>query len=177
MRRLKLYIAVSLDGYIAGQQDELDWLPRPSERDDFGYGDFIAGVDTLLMGHRTYEVVNRLGQWPYPAKTCHVLTRHPGLLAPAPGVRFTSQTPVELVEELRRQPGRDLWLVGGGQLVEACQEAGLIDDYLIALVPQLLGSGIPLWPTAPDRPPSRLAFQRCTPHADGVVMLHYCRPD
>ncbi len=177
MRRLKLYIAVSLDGYIAGRHDELEWLPRPSDRDDFGYGEFLAGVDTLLMGHRTYEVVDRLGEWPYPAKACHVLTRHPGLLAAAPGVHFTDKTPADLLRELRQQPGRDIWLVGGGQLVQAFQQAGLIDDYMIALIPQLLGSGIPLWPADSDREPARLAFQRCTPHTDGVVMLHYRRPD
>ena len=103
-RRVRLFIATSLDGHIAGPDGSLDWLFAD---DDYGYDAFIAGVDTLAMGRRTYEVVKSLGEWPYDGQASWVFTRqdrpaHDGR------VHFTSKAPADWLHDIEALPGKDV---------------------------------------------------------------------
>ncbi len=144
-----LYIAASLDGYIATEDHSLQWLfdAAPSA-EPFGYEDFIGGCDTVLMGRNTYDWVLNEGQPdPYPGLQSYVFTSRPApAQAPvADHLRFTSEDPVAVVRRLKSEPGKSLFLVGGSKLNTALLEAGLIDEIRLAIVPVFLGGGIPMF--------------------------------
>jgi dihydrofolate reductase len=144
MRAVVLYIATSLDGFIAGPNHELDWLPEPQAGEDFGYSAFLETIDTTLMGGTTFDVVQRLSTGnPYPEKTNLVFTRQQR--APFDGITWVHENPVEIVQQLKNQPGKDIWLVGGGNLNTQLLNAGLIDVIRLFTFPVVLGKGIPLF--------------------------------
>ncbi len=142
-----VYIATSLDGYIAGPDGELDWLmnyPNP-EKSDFGFGKFIKKIDALIMGRKTYEKVLSFGTWPYP-KPVFVLT---STLREIPE---HLEGKVELVNGDLRSIVNDLndrWFkniyIDGGQTVQSFMQADLVDELIIARIPIVLGGGIPLF--------------------------------
>lgn len=170
MRRVILYIAASLDGYIARRDDGLDWLPLPTEQEDYGYAALLAGVDTVVMGRKTYDVTRSLGAWPYPAQRTVVFSRR--LTGAAePGVEFSSRQPAELVGELRRTAGRAIWLVGGGEIVRDCLEGGAVDEIILTTIPVLLGDGLPLFLPRPGG--CKLARRAIRSYPDGLVQSHY----
>lgn len=147
-RKLLLFIAASLDGYIARLDEGIDWLFDDA---DYGYSDFYAQVDTVLMGRKTYELSISFSDDPYPGCQSYVFSR--SLTPPADAaVTLVQGDPTELVQRLRQQTGRHLWLVGGGQLVQQCLAADLIDEIILSIHPILLGAGIPLFPSGfPER--------------------------
>ncbi len=143
MRRLKLYIAASLDGYIAGPNGEIDWLDASGGL-DYGYKEFYASIDTTLMGNSTYKQVHTFGEFLYPEKTNYAFTRS----TPPPDtnhVRFVSDDIEGFVRTLKEMPGKDIWLVGGGQVNTVMLNAGLIDEVVLTAFPLVLGDGIPLF--------------------------------
>ena len=143
MRRLKLYTAASLDGYIAGPNGEIDWLDVDGGL-DYGYAELYQSIDTTLMGSSTYRVALGAPEFPYPDKTNYVFTRE----APPPDtehVRFVSGDIAGFVRSLKREAGRAIWLVGGGQVNTVMLNAGLIDDVILTSFPLVLGDGIPLF--------------------------------
>lgn len=133
----KLYIACTLDGYIATLDDSLQWLFDVKGEGDNGYGDFIAGIDHVVMGKRTYDWLMREqpGSWAYDDKESYVLTSED--LEDKPGIHFVKAIP-ELTGET--------WVVGGGQVFKAYLELGLVDELQVTIAPVLLGDGIPLFP-------------------------------
>ncbi|MDR0297297.1 MAG: dihydrofolate reductase family protein [Streptococcaceae bacterium] len=137
---IKLFIAATLDGYIATADDRLDWLFEVSGDGDNGYGDFIATIDTLVMGKKTYDWLMREQPeaWPYADKKTFVLTR--AVREPDENVTFI--TDLEPLEQLTET----IWLVGGGEIIRLFLEAGLVDDFQVTLAPVLLGRGKPLFP-------------------------------
>lgn len=153
---LILYIAISLDGFIATPEGSVDWLmaiappdANPSQPDpapeDYGYGDFFASVDGLIMGRTTYEQAWELGggTWPYPGKTSFVFTRRPAHLRipPVPNAQIVAIAHWD--QALAHDPPlQRLWLVGGSQMITLL--ADQITEYQIAIAPILLGAGIPL---------------------------------
>jgi len=167
LRRVRLFIATSLDGYIAGPGGSLAWLFTD---DDYGYDAFIAGVDTLAMGRRTFETVLALGTWPYEDKATWVFSRaaNPPL---DPRVRFTSATPAEWVGERTDEDGSDLWVVGGGELIRGFLDAYLVDEIAVAIHPVVLGGGTPLFPPGTHRHALRLTSHRAYP--SGLAMHTY----
>lgn len=141
-RKIVLYIATSLDGYIARKDGSVDWLP-PLDDQDYGYSEFLATVDTVVMGRTTYEQLPELGGYPYEGKKGYVFsTARKGRDA---NVEFVSGPAKEFAERLRSENGSDIWLVGGAELVDSFLSAGLIDRYIISVVPVILGEGIPLF--------------------------------
>ena len=165
------YVAMSLDGYIATRSGDVDWLPVPeAEGEDFGFGDFFNSIDALILGRNTYEKVLELGEWHYAGKPCWVMTQQP-LTPSQPDVLVTDRSPQEVFAEIRDRGYQRVWLVGGGQLATAFRSAGLITHYAIALIPILLGDGIPLFAPAPVQTPLTLIDQRTFP--GGILMLHY----
>jgi dihydrofolate reductase len=144
MPTLQLYIAASLDNYIARPDGSTDWLPTETG-EDYGYDAFLEGVDTVVMGAKTYETILGFGiEWPYPQQKSYVFTRKTDRPAD-PNVRFISEDPCDFVRKLKAQPGKDIWLAGGGQINTLLLEAGLIDELILFIQPIVLGNGLPLF--------------------------------
>ncbi|GAB4395141.1 MAG: dihydrofolate reductase family protein [Microscillaceae bacterium] len=148
MRKVQLYIAATLDGYIArlnGQVDFLDALPPPEEAAaDYGYADFYAQIDTTLMGYETYKFIVESGlDFPYPDKLNFVFSRQSRPASPY--VEFVKADIPAFVQALKAQDGQNIWLVGGGKINALLLNAGLIDEILLTLFPVILGAGIPLF--------------------------------
>ncbi|ASR49256.1 deaminase [Paenibacillus kribbensis] len=167
-----LYIAVSLDGYIALPDGSVDWLfDVKGDGGDNGYADFYDTVGTVLMGRLTYEEVLKLSDdFLYAGKPCYVLTRSLAKHEQAPHVTFTDEAMTELVPRLQEQAEGAVWLVGGGQLVQAFIQEGLLDKAIIAIIPKVLGQGIPLFPKGTL--PSTFELKEIERRGD-IVLLHY----
>lgn len=170
-RPLILYIAISLDGFIATKDDNisfLDMVAAPGE--DYGYADFTSGVDTVIMGRRTYEKVAAMGYPdPHPGRTLYVLSsgKHDW---PA-HVHAYSGDPQKLLQEIRQQPGKVIYCDGGAALVQSLLQSQLIDEIIVSVIPVLLGQGISLF-GAQGRS-ARLSLVSSKAFASGLVQLHY----
>lgn len=171
MRLVKLFIACSLDGYIARDDGGIDWLFADQ---DYGYSSFFSSIDTVVMGRHTHDLALSFPVYPYADKTVFVFSRTHPAGEDERGASFTSESPEDFVSRLRDDPGRDLWLVGGGQLVRAFLDHDLIDQFEIFVHPVLLGSGLPLFPRGAAR--TNLRLEGVTPFVSGLVQLSYTRP-
>ncbi|MFX3648838.1 MAG: dihydrofolate reductase family protein [Paenibacillus sp.] len=142
-----LYIAMSLDGYIARLDGSVDWLfDVEGDGGDNGYADFYQTVGSVVMGRNTYEEVLTLSEeFPYADRPTYVLSRSEQ--PPAPHVQFTTETVDTLIPRLKQNSDGDVWIVGGGILVEAVLAQKLLDKIEVAIIPKVLGEGIPLFPT------------------------------
>ncbi len=168
MRKLKLYIASSLDGYIAGPNGEIDWLEAGGDT-DYGYQQFYASIDTTLMGNTTYKLALTFDKFPYSDKANYVFTR--GCPPPdAAHVRFVSGDIAAFVRSLKGKPGKDIWLVGGGQVNTAMLNEGLIDEIILTVFPLVLGVGIPLF--APGASRTCLKTVGCRSYETGLIQWH-----
>lgn len=172
MKKIKLYIAASIDGYIARTDGNLDWLmkyPINSET-NYGYDSFYESVDTVIMGGRTYrDVLNMDSVWPYKNKTTYVVTRNP--MEAKENIHFITENIIEHITKLREERGRDIWLVGGGEIISMLLEHELIDEMIITTIPVLLGNGIPLFPDNPKE--SQWNLKNCKSYTNGVVQTEY----
>lgn len=166
-RRVRLFIATSLDGYIAGPGESLDWLFGDA---DYGYDAFIADVDTLAMGRRTYEVVRSAGEWPYAGLATWVFTTRERPPHDS-NVTFTAKSPAEWLAGVEAAPGKDVWVVGGGGLIRGFLDARLVDEMTVAVHPVVLGGGIPLFPPGSGRHKLRLSHVHSYP--SGLVSSTY----
>ena len=147
MPRIKLYIATSLDGFIARENGSVNWLTEyeNNPETDYGYSEFYSSICTVLMGRKTYEQVLGFGEWPYKGKRSYVFTSRKELLPHEINVEFVSGDIREFVHQLKESTEEDIWLVGGSQLIRAFFEENLVQDLIIFVVPIILGSGIPLF--------------------------------
>lgn len=169
--RVRVFIACSLDGFIAGPNDDLSWLPSPVGEDDYGYGAFMAEVGALLMGRRTHDVVTGFeGPWPYGERPVLVATTRP--LSPgSPSVRAVAGPVDTLVQAAREAAGeRDVYL-DGGNLIRQALDAELVDELTITLVPVVLGEGLPLFAGTKAR--HTLERVEVREAAGGLVQLVY----
>lgn len=147
--RASVYVATSLDGFIARENGDLDWLQSGSGRDqdeEYGYRAFIDTVDVLVMGRNTYEKALTFGDWPYGAKPVVVLSSR-SLAIPlhiAKSVESMSCTPTELVSRLGARGAKHLY-IDGGKTIQGFLDAGLVNRLIITRIPVLIGSGIPLF--------------------------------
>ena len=172
--RCSVFIAASLDGYIARADGGLDWLSMVERAgEDYGYRDFLDAVDALVMGRRTYDTVLEFEAWPYPGKRCNVMTHAPP--APRHDEEFASGAPASLLARLGEQ-GVGRVYVDGGALIRQFLAAGLVDDLTLSVIPVLLGSGIRLFEEdARARSPIERKLQLVTarPFDSGLVQLRY----
>ena len=145
-RLLRYQVAVSLDGFIAGPEGEYDWIVMDPAID---FGALFKEFDTAVMGRKTYEMMTAQGgHGAMPGLDVVVFSR----ILPAAarkGVRILNDNPADIVPALKAKPGRDIWLFGGGGLFRSLLDAGLVDTVELAVMPVLLGSGIPLLPPGP----------------------------
>lgn len=172
-REVILYIAASVDGYIAPPDEDLAFLHCVAvESEDYGYAAFTDTVDTVIMGRRTYDKVVAMGvPDPHPGKTMYVITRTP---RPSQGdVHFHTGDPVELVRALKNRSGKGVYCDGGAELVHLLAEHDLIDRYCISIIPTLLGAGIRLFKEG--RPPQPLVLEESRSFASGLVQNWYRR--
>lgn len=140
-----LYVAMSLDGYIARPDGSVDWLDDVEGEGDNGYSDFYSRVGTVVMGRNTYDEVLKLAdEFPYTDKPCYVLSRT--YKGDHPHVSITDEAIDTLIPRLKEKSDGYVWLVGGGQLVQQFLNKGLIDELEIYIIPKLIGEGIPLFP-------------------------------
>lgn len=173
MVRIKLYIACSLDGFIAREDGSIDWLNEyeNNTKTDYGYSEFYASIGTVLMGRKTYEQVLGFGKWPYAEKKVYVFTRQKGPLKREENVEFISEDIGEFVRHLKKEAKQDLWLVGGSQLIKVFLKENLIQDYIIFIVPVILGSGIALFDHIGKE--IRLTTGNLEKYENGLVRIDY----
>jgi dihydrofolate reductase len=164
-----VYIASSLDGFIARRNGALDWLSmalRPNE--DYGYRRFHDSVDTMIVGRKTYDVVLGFGEWPYAGKRCVVLTHRP--LGPRHGEEFFDGSPAELVERLGKEGAKRAY-VDGGAVIQQFLAADLVDDITLSIIPVLLGDGVPLFGAIGRE--VRLRHSASRSFESGLVQIEY----
>ncbi len=171
MLRISVFIACSLDGYIATSDGSLDWLERAARPDeDYGYDDFMSTVDALAMGRGTYDHVRHLDPLPFGERPLFVFTSaDPG---PRAGVTFWRPAPREAVQRWR-EAGFDRVYVDGGRLVSSFLREGLVDDLTVTVVPRILGAGRPLF--HPGLPTTALTLTGVRHWPSGLVRLSYVR--
>jgi dihydrofolate reductase len=167
MRKLVLYSAASLDGYIAGPNHEIDWLFSGG---DYGYVAFYNSIDTTISGYNTYKLALTFGSFPYPDKTNYVLSSH-HLHEEKTPVEFISENPVGFIKSLKEKPGKAIWLVGGGQINTLMLNAHLIDEMIISIHPIILGKGIALFSGSAGRSYFELTDTISFP--DGLLQVTY----
>lgn len=147
-RKLVLFIATSLDGYIATETESLDWLFNVEGEGDNGYSEFYETVDTIIMGKKTYDWVikNIEGDFPYKNKECYVFTRSP--IMDTENVKFVNKDIGSFTNSLKDQEGKNIWIVGGGDLLHSFIKEKLVDEFILTVAPTIIGKGIRLFKEA-----------------------------
>lgn len=173
MRKISLYIAASLDGYIARPNGNIEWLvnfPNP-DKNDFGYTAFIKEVETTLMGGTTFRQIADFEEWPYPDKENFVFTRKEG--SERTLVKFVTSDMVEFAKDLKAKEGGLIWLIGGGKINTIFMQNDLVDEIVLTVVPIVLGDGIPLF--AKGEISKTMKLQKTEAFENGMVQLTYSK--
>jgi dihydrofolate reductase len=172
-RKVILYIATSLDGYIAAPNDDLSFLSVvQKEGEDYGYGDFIQSVDTVIMGRKTYDwVMTQVPEFPHADKEAYIITRNErkGM----GNTHFYTRDLEALILQLKSGSGKNIFIDGGAQVVNELLEQSLIDEFVISIIPVLLGRGTRLFQDG--RPLQKLKHAGTKSYDTGLVQLHYVR--
>ncbi len=175
MRKTKLFIAMSLDGYIADQKGGVDWLCGEGKDDENidAYGEFIKDIDTIIMGWNTYDqIINELSinHWLYDDFHTYVITHKE--ISDTTDRTFTNKNPIDVIKELKEINGKDIWICGGADIIQQLVDEDCIDDYYITIIPTLLGSGIRLFEYGEQEIKLKLMHTRSY---NGMVELVYTR--
>jgi dihydrofolate reductase len=167
MRRVRYSVAMSLDGYITGPQGEYDWIVMDP---DIDFGALFKDFDIVLMGRKSYEATRGQGGGAMPAMATYVFSRTLRQ-ADCPGVTVSASSE-EMLSALKAAPGKDIWLFGGGSLFRSLLDLGMVDAVEVAIIPVLLGGGVPLLPHPAKRAGLELTQHRIYPKT-GTVALEY----
>ncbi len=175
MRKISLFIAMSLDGYIAKPNDDLSFLKIvEKEGEDYGYAKFTSGIDTIIIGRRTYDyVLKEVGASHYDngQRDVYVITRTE---RPQVGrTKFYNGNITELIKRLKSEKGRDIYCDGGAEIINELLENDLIDEFTISVIPVLLGDGTRLFKDG--RPEQALKFVTAETFESGLTQLYYKR--
>lgn len=172
-RKVILFIAMSLDGYIATKEDSIDFLSMvEQEGEDYGYAEFVKSVDTVILGRKTYDKVISMGfEYPHADKDVYIMTR---LERPAIGrFRFHTGDLSRLIQDLKGQVGKNIYCDGGSEIANELMKNDLIDEFIISIIPVLLGDGIKLFKDG--RPMKELKLVTSRQFGSGLTQLHYIR--
>jgi dihydrofolate reductase len=172
-RKIIVYIATSADGYIARPDGDVAWLDRPQPEGNYGMGEFFKSIDTILWGRKTYQKGIELGMKSGafgPGINNYVFSRRPAESA-MPDFEFINEPLKPFAGRLRAQPGKDIWMMGGGEIIASFLDEGEIDEFSIHVIPILIGEGIPLIQPRHRSIPLKLLSTKTFP--DGVVHLNY----
>lgn len=172
-RKIILYIACSLDGYIAKPNDDLSFLALvQKEGEDYGYADFIKSIDTVIIGRKTYDwVMTQVPEFPHADKTSYVITRT--ARASIGKTHFYNGNLKELVLKLKSEEGKNIFIDGGAEIVNELLKEKLMDEFIISVIPVLLGNGTKLFKD--HRPEELLKLVSAKSFEKGLVQLHYKR--
>ena len=168
MKKVRLFIASSLDGYIARKNGDIDWLFADQ---DYGYGDFVAGIDTVVMGRKTYEQILDFGEYPYQGMMGFVFSQTRSGEKDE-NVAFVEGDLKEFINQQRHQTGKAIWLVGGGEIIYHFLLQGLVDELILSVHPIILGDGIPLI-LRDSRLETVMKLRNMTAYDSGLVQLYY----
>jgi dihydrofolate reductase len=171
-RRIIVHIATSADGYIARPDGDIEWLTsRAAPKGFYGMNAFMKTIDTTLIGRKTYDKSLDMGAR-FDSKTRNLIfSRHPPPAGVPAGVEFVSSAIDPFVSRLREQPGKDIWLMGGGELIASFLDEHAIDEFVVSVVPVFIGDGIPL--IARRHRHQLLDLQSVERFEDGLVQLRY----
>ena len=171
-RKIIVYIATSADGYIARPDGDVGWLDRPEPKGNYGRGEFFKSIDTILWGRKTYKKGIELGMKASgfgPGIKNYVFSRTPQ--EPSGAFEFVTEPVKPFAQRLRAQPGKDIWMMGGGEIIASFLDEGEIDEFSIHVIPVFIGEGIPL--VQPRHREVRLKLLSSKAFPDGVVHLNY----
>lgn len=168
MRKIRLFIASSLDGYIARTSGEVDWLFTDQ---NYGYTEFLDKIDTLIMGNKTYQQILGFGEYPYKGKQGFVFSK---TLKNAKdnNIEFVTGDWANFINNLRQSPGRDIWLVGGAQTIHFFMKHGFVDELILSIHPIILGNGIPLIVKDPSLE-TALVLKDVKIYDSGLLQVYY----
>ncbi|MNK15850.1 Dihydrofolate reductase [compost metagenome] len=171
--RCSVFIAMSLDGYIATPENGLEWLDiaQSPDGEDYGYAEFMASVDALILGRNTYDVVSKFPDWPYKEKKVFVLTHRP--LKPLHNEVSVSGSIKSILEKLEKDGIKNVYLDGGKTIQTGLQEK-VVDDLTVSVLPILLGKGISLFGDLPAH--MKLQNTSALAYPSGLVQLKYETP-
>jgi dihydrofolate reductase len=167
MRKLKLSVANTLDQYIARRDGGFDWIFHDQ---NYGLREFFSSVDVALIGRKTHDLMVEFGKPNFPGMKNYVFSRRKTGQGEG-GVEFVSAEPRAFLESLRTHPGKDIWLAGGGELALSFLQEQLVDEFILAMHPILLGEGIPLF--AGHFPQTNLRLTHCREYPTGLIHLTY----
>lgn len=172
MRKVIVFICMSLDGFLATEEDGLEWLSRvEKEGEDYGHAEFTTGVDTYIVGRRTYDIVKAIPGYDPADKyeQCYVITRQN--LPDHKNISFYNGDTKELIARLKAEPGKNIYCDGGGQIVQLLMQDDLIDEYIVSVIPIVLGNGKRLF--LGNTPTIDLKLVDTQQYETGLVKLHY----
>lgn len=169
MRKVVLALGISIDGYIARPNGDVDYLFMPK---DYSMAPFFETIDTSIMGRKTLEVSLKMGGTFGGSMATYVFSRSkpPG---ERDGMVLTNKSPAALISQLRKRPGKNIWLMGGGELARDFLKADLVDEMQIGIVPVLLGEGIPLFPAGFPQRDFELVENKS--YSRGLIVVEYKR--
>lgn len=171
-RKIIVHIATSADGFIARPDGNLDWLTsRPAPKGFYGMPIFARSVDAKILGRKTFDLSVEMGA-PFSVKDVHYVfsRRRPPKSVPA-GVKFVSQSIGTFAKHIREQAGKNIWLMGGAEIIASFLDENVVDEFIISIVPVFIGQGIPL--IAPRHREIPLKLRSVKSFPDGVVQVHY----
>lgn len=174
MADCKLFIASSLDGFIAREDGSLDWLDAigSTETTDAGYTDFISSIDTVLLGRKTYEEILGFGiEWPYKDFKAVIVTSDKNYKATTPNTTVLHEITDQSVKKLKNNSPKGIWVLGGGQLITETLNISAITQLTITIIPIILGKGIKLFPNDPKE--TKLELINAQSFESGMVNLTY----
>jgi dihydrofolate reductase len=171
-RKIIVHIATSADGYIARPNHDIDWLTnRPAPKGFYGMEKFMRSIDTSLLGRKTYEISLKMGATFDPKSRTYVFSRRPSPRRVPDGVEFIKGGIGAFANRLKREKGKNIWMIGGADIIGSFLDAGAIDEFVVSIVPVFIGKGIPL--IAPRHRHIRLTLRSMKRFPDGVVQVHY----
>jgi dihydrofolate reductase len=170
-RKVILFIAVSLDGFIAGPDENLDFLSIvQKEGEDYGYADFIKNVDTVILGRKTYDwVMKQVEVFPHAGLNSYIITRSPGKSIGM--TNFYTGNLQDLVIQLKTLKGKNIFIDGGSEIINELLKHSLIDEFIISVIPVLLGNGVRLFKDG--LPEQNLKLLNVRHFNTGLIQLHY----
>jgi dihydrofolate reductase len=179
MRKVVLGLGISLDGYIARPDGTVDFLSTAKKHSgppakDYSMGPFFATVDEAIMGRKTYEMGLKMGGGSLPkSKMAMYVFSHSQAPGERGGVTFVNESLKSIVEKLRKRPGKNIWLMGGGELARDFLKEDLVDELYIGIVPVLIGEGLPLFPSG--FPQREFTLLENKTFSKGLIALKYAR--
>lgn len=170
-RKVIVFIATSIDGFIAAENDNLDFLSIvEQEGEDYGYSEFHNSIDTVIMGRKTYDKVLSFNvPFPHSSKQCYILTNNKALESQL--VQYYSEDVETLIAQLKKQSGKNIFIDGGAQIVQLLLQKQLIDELIISVIPTIIGNGVKLFGST--TPQQLFTLVQAKSFTKGLVQLHY----